>query len=249
TTFITEAVSISDQPAGPYMVAAINIATGCVATAPAVIDEVAKEPELGLTATDNTICNVDLDNDGNIDYNGAVTASFDTNPNGLPGHTYTYTWLKDGVPMSGETGPSISQLNGATYTVSVRNEDLHCESDPVSIDVVDDTDEPVLTTDQVASTNCTPSDADPNGQAIVLTVDGTPVAGATGCADGAHAGTDDSTPISMGSNATADDALLEGIQGGIGQNYTVKVTNTATGCGGVATVLVGDLSAKPVITL
>ncbi len=246
TTFITEAISLSGRAAGSYTVKAIDIATGCFGTALTTIDEVAQKPVLSLAEVDNTICDPSI---AGTNYVGSVTASFDANPNALPGHTFVYTWLRDGATMTGETDFEITGLDEATYSVTVLNDDLDCESDPVSVDVDDVGVDPVLTTAQIASTNCTPSTATPNGVAEVVTVDGTAVASATGYTYQWHTGVDDSSPIAVGVNPSADDAALTNVQGGATNNYTVSVVNDATGCKALATVLVADLSEKPVVTL
>src|SRR5690606_17634601 len=103
----------------------------------------------------------------------------------------------------------------------------------------DEVELPVITTDQIASTNCDP--ALPNGEVSVTDVDGNGI--------GApytfrwYEGVDTSTPV------VSTDAVLTGQQGGAGRNYTVVVTNTTTGCENTAIILLQDNKELPVLAL
>ncbi len=233
TSFIAEQPVLSDLVAGTYTVKAIDRVTGCFSTQIVAIDDVAVPPTVTLSADNNSIC------DETLGYTGSVTATIDNDPNALPGDTYSYTWSKDGVVIPGETSATLSGVNAGTYEVIVENQRLGCVSNPISIQVEDEVELPVITTDQIASTNCDP--ALPNGEVSVTDVDGNGI--------GApytfrwYEGVDTSTPV------VSTDASLKGIQGGAGRNYTVVVTNTTTGCENTAMILLQENQVLPVLAL
>lgn len=238
TTFISQGVSMANRAAGTYTVKAQNIATGCFATTVVLIDDNAETPTLSLAKQDNGVCTED------VGFTGSVTSTLATSPNSQAGDTYIYEWRKNGTVITGETGASITGLDAGTYSVTVTNQRLGCVSDPVSIVVNDAVDLPTIVTTSTASTNCVPELA--NGSAAVVSVDNIPAAGLNNFTFQWHTG---GAPISTAANATAEDPVLTGVQGGVGQEYTVLVTNLTNGCSSTAQVNVSDAKILPELTL
>ncbi|MBT1699905.1 gliding motility-associated C-terminal domain-containing protein [Fulvivirgaceae bacterium PWU4] len=244
TSFIVQNNTLTNRAPGTYTVKAISLVTGCFGTQVVTVNNISAKPVLSLNKTDNTVCTA------SAGYTGSVTASFSSNPNSLPAHTYTYAWTKNGSGIGGTTA-SQTGLNGATYAVTVTNQTLNCTSDPASIAVVDVPALPVLVTSSTGSTNCIPGAGGSkiNGSAQLTSIDGTGIASVTGYTFQWHTGTGTGSPISVATNPTANSSKLDKVQGGTTNNFTVLVTKTSTGCSNTATVLVADASVKPVLTL
>ena len=241
TSFLIQNPVLSNRAAGTYTVKAVNRATGCFTTQLVVINDISAKPTLTLSTQDNTVCS------SAIGFTGSVTASFATNPNVQGGHTFIYEWRRNGAVILGQTTATISGLDAGTYAVTVRNQMLGCVSDPVSIVVNDVVDLPTIATTSAASTNCVPGLE--NGAAEVLSVDGTAVGSTSDYTYQWHTGAGTGSPINIGTNPTADDALLTDVQGGAAFNYTVLVTNVLSGCTNIAVVNVADAKVFPALSL
>lgn len=234
TNFLVESASITGMPSGAYVVKAQNLATRCEATSIVTISNLAAVPALSLGKIDNIACNAS-------GFTGSVTSAFVANPNVQPAHTFVYSWSRNGVSLPGEFAASLAAIDAGVYEVVVLNQTLGCSSAPVSIQVLNNIDNPDLTTASQASTNCT--SALVNGFAEVTTVDTNPVAGLAGYSYEWHLGNSVNNLIT--NNASANQARLLNVQGGVAANYTVRVTNLSTGCYSTATVLVGDAKVDP----
>lgn len=216
-----------------YIVEVTLTSTGCKNTATLLLADNSALPVLGpLSKFDNTKCANPRDGQailGTVTYKGT--------PITFPNAAYTIAW------SNGGNTSTISALPAGTYTVTVRKNDVSCTSDPASIQVQDNLTDPDITTNTTSSTNCT--GGAPNGSVTATVTPANPVeyrwyaGGAVGAP-----GSEINTPFPPYTNATASN-----LQGGAGRNYTVEVTYTATQCKNTATVLLGDASEKPVITL
>ncbi|MBL7851976.1 MAG: VCBS repeat-containing protein, partial [Cyclobacteriaceae bacterium] len=223
--------------------------SNCSATEKLIIAEVLNLPVVSLTMTNNTTCSTVL---GSADFDGTITATatFAGSPiNDFTG--YKFTW-HDGsltsdptIPVADDKLPSLSQLDGGNYTVTLELVNLACKSIPVTINVVNAFILPNMVLTPTGSTNCVPGKED--GSATVTTVDGLPgnSPGYTFAWTGPAA---PAFPVSPAANNSNTTTLIK-LQGGPGYDYSVLATNTVTGCQSTQFVNVPDVRVLPVITL
>jgi gliding motility-associated-like protein len=227
-----------------FTVEVINITTGCSATKTKKLPDNSSNPVISLTATPNSICDPTLTSPA-VNFNGSVSASVTDHGSAVGNFAgYTFVWHNGALatdPVNGSSSTKdLIHLNGGFYSVTVKNNALNCTSSPVSAQVINNKTVPVLTTATVPSTNCIP--ALKNGQASVTDVDG--------------AGTGapytfkwyDGDFVVPGSEKALI-PIYNSVQGGVGQDYTVLVTNQSNGCQNTKTVQVVDKKELPVITL
>jgi hypothetical protein len=227
-----------------YTVRVTNIANDCSATTDLPADELLIEPVVTVATDPNGICDPAL---ASTTYSGRVVTSVTFNGVAVTDFSnYRFNWYDGGlvtdpaIAVADTKNPILSNLDDGSYTVTATRTDIFCTSDPVTALVIDDIDLPVITSNAVPSTNCTPALA--NGQALVTDVDG--------LGTGApyifqwHTGINTASPI-VGATAP----ILGSRQGGVGQNFTVLVTKQTTGCQSTATVLVPDARVLPTLSL
>jgi hypothetical protein len=224
-----------------FTVLVTNQTNGCQNTATVLVPDNRVSPAITLAQAPNTICDATLTNPA-ISFNGSATATV-TNLVG-PISGYSFTW-HNGQFTSDPINPSsttqnLANVNGGFYTTVATQNATGCISSPVSVQVLNSTAIPVISTNAIASTNCIPALA--NGQALVTNVDG--------AGTGApfvfqwHDGVDTAVPI-----GGATTPVLSSRQGGVGEFYTVQVTNQSNGCRNTATVEIPDNQSLPVVTL
>ena len=217
----------------------------CSDTELIVISDNVVKPIVKLDSADNSICNPLL---ATSTYNGkAFFQSATFQGASITDFTgYTIKWFTGATTTSqiaGESGTSLLNKQGGSYTVTLRNETYLCTSDPVTVQVFDRVALPVIKTDSIASIACVAAKA--TGQAKVTLVDGVAPAAPysfqwyTGAA--ATAGQE-----LIGENGAA---TLANKLGGPAAYFTVKVTNGTTGCENTKTVLIPDAKVTPVFTL
>jgi hypothetical protein len=233
----------------PYTVR-VTTMNNCSSTLYDTISDASQIPVVTAVPFDNNVCGPTLSLGGI--YTGRVEASAVFN--GLPVNDYsdyTYTWFDGedtGDPVLTNTSPDgdiLYELNAGRYTVILERNSLNCISDPVTVEIFDDTTLPVINVSEVPATNCV--DGNPNGELIAsVDVGGTPTI--LGHSFQWFEGTDvtaSGTPVSVSGGINNEIAL----QLTANSTYTVLVTNDTTGCQSTLSYIVSDNSDIPVLSL
>ncbi len=234
---------------GIFYTVKVTTPSNCSGTQKFIIGETLNLPIVTLSSTTNTTCDPVL---GTASYNGtiAATASFAGSPI-VDFSTYKFVWHNGSLPtdpviaVANDKLPSLAQLNGGNYTVTLENLTLACKSVPVTVAVNNAFVLPTMVLTPTGSTNCVPGKED--GTADVTTVDGFPGTSAnysfawTGPAAPAF-------PITPAVNNSNTNKIIK-VQGGPGYDYSVLATNKTTGCQRTQFVNVPDAKVLPVITL
>ncbi|ADR23121.1 hypothetical protein MATR_30300 [Marivirga tractuosa] len=203
---------------GAYTVLVMEKATGCQTITSIEVPDNRDIPIVNATATD-IVCS--QTNSGSVSATvGGATAGF------------TFDWFigNSVKPTADFTGSTVNNLPQGTYTVVATNNTSSCESTPVPV-TVNQTVNPEI--DAVSATSNTSCDASlPNGS-VSVTIVGSP-------ADHtivwfAGAGT---TGTQVGSGLTVND-LSAG-------EYTVRVTEDATGCSVTDRITINNNIIQPV---
>jgi large repetitive protein len=223
-----------------FTVQVVNQTNGCQNTVSMEVPDSRVIPNVTLTQTPNSICNASLTNPS-VNFNGAATANISNLIGAIT--SYTFTWrngqlITDPINNSSTT-QNLNNVNGGYYTVVAVQSSTGCASSPVSVEVLNNTVNPVISTSAVPSTNCLPALA--NGQASVTSVDGVGVS--SPYVFSWHTGNNTLTP---GIGVTP---AITNLQGGVSASFTVLVTNQTNGCQNTRTVLVPDNKSNPVLTL
>jgi hypothetical protein len=229
-----------------YMVEVTNKLSGCKNTHTTPLPDLSVIPVVSLSVLNNNgICNPAL---AASTYNGKVQAAFTTNSGNVSDYQYTWRNATDNVAL-GKTPPAqptltvlqFGGLNGnKTYGVVAENTVLGCTSAEAQVFLPNVIQLPLIKTDSIPSTNCTPAKV--NGRVTVTSIDGfapvsTPNYSLFWSDDGA-------TPTSI-AGQTVDD--IQNLQGGF--QYTIAVTNKITGCANTHVIPLPDLKSKPIISL
>ncbi len=224
-----------------YTVQVTDMTTGCQNTSTVLVGDAKVLPNLSLAKVDNGICDPALTSPS-ISLGGSITATVTNLIGGLADYTFVFGGgAGSGTQLASPNQNQYTQLNGSgtNYTAVATQVSTGCVSATAKIKVKNLTTLPVITASAVPSTNC--AGGAPNGQANVTNVDG--------------AGTGapyifswyDGNSVTPPVQSALKDYL--NVQGGVGKNYTVQVTNQNTGCQNTKTVLVGDNSKIPTITV
>jgi hypothetical protein len=224
--------NLNGGPTAFFTVLVTNQNSGCQSTSTVQVADARVLPLLSLTPSPNTICDPTLTNPAK-QYDGQVLTTI-TNQGTNPIADYTFAW------SNSATTKDLLNVKDASYTLTVTQTSTRCVSNPVTAQVLNQTALPVIDAVGIASTNCIPSLV--NGQALVNSVDTNPAAAPYIFLW--HKGVDLSNPLAGETNA-----LLDKRQGGVGEFYTVLVTNQAKGCRSSQTVEIPDKKNFPVITL
>ncbi|MEQ8413037.1 MAG: gliding motility-associated C-terminal domain-containing protein, partial [Imperialibacter sp.] len=232
TPLLTNNPVLSGIAAGMYTVLVTDLATGCssVETYP-MTDESINPLEVTTTATVNDRCIAPFD--------GVVAANLITLPFGKEIQDYRFLWRAGLVAPgfnAGEfdfEGQSWENLNSGTYTLMVYNiDDPLCQSQPIQVVVPDATTIPdVIVAETQALTIC--FEDQPNGELSAILADST----VTGHTFEWYTGTlvDPAAKI-------FDGPVVGNLAAG---PYTLRVTNTITGCQSTQTVEVTDQTVTP----
>lgn len=215
------AATANNLAAGTYTLRVTNTTTRCASTTTGTVANATITPVVTVNkVADNTNC---------ITPNGVLNASVGGVTSG-----YTFRWyIGSTVKVSPDfTGTSYPGLIHGPYTVTAINSTTACISNPVTISVLDMRVFPTLTLSNTPNSNC--ADATPNGSASVTISQGN-----TGHTIEWFAG---GLPIS-GSSIGSGNTLPNRTAG----SYSVRVTNTASGCFTTATTTVADVAQIPVI--
>ncbi|MFZ9046119.1 MAG: gliding motility-associated C-terminal domain-containing protein, partial [Cyclobacteriaceae bacterium] len=141
---------IDSLAAGSYTVTATNRSTGCSSSASYTLeDEFLLPLTISTSSSPNTNC---------VNPNGSVAASvldIADNPE-YRGLNYTYYWFigentSPDPSLADYTGSSVDSLASGTYTVYVVDNVVSCfTSDPITVEVLDETQTPTLLVDIVS---------------------------------------------------------------------------------------------------
>jgi hypothetical protein len=222
---------------GVFYTLRVTTANNCWDTERFIISENLNVPEITLTTTDNGICDPAL---ATSTYNGTVTADVTFDGVTVTDFTnYAITWHEGSLDtdpvINGETSTLLDERNGGFYTVVIERTDLSCTSAPVTAEVINATVLPTIETDSIPSTNC--AGGAPNGGVTVTSI--TPADTYT------YRWFDPANALIAGETASS----ISGYQGGSGQNYTVEVTLTSTGCSNTLATVIPDNKLNPVLAL
>ncbi|WP_017733543.1 hypothetical protein, partial [Nafulsella turpanensis] len=214
-----------------YTVKITDTQSGCTATASVSVPLAKAIPSLTFATTPNEVCTPLT---ATTAYNGSITANM--TENGPAGSSYTYSLLDATGKITTSSTDSFTGLRDGNYQVKVKNNTSGCESAlaPVTVGVA--TPAMGVTLSAKPQTNC---EGASNGSATAsVTKNGAPVT--SGYTISWYTGTTATgTPIASGNTASA----LAG-----GQSYTVKITDTQSGCTATASVSVPLAKAIPSLT-
>jgi hypothetical protein len=213
----------------------------CFATANGTVTEDIQIPVVTLSSTPNSICDPLLASQG---YTGSVTAQITFAGAAVNDFSnYKLTWyngsVTTGTPRT-ETTSILQPMPSGYYTITAERTDLGCKSQAQTAQVIDATVLPVITATPHPSTNCDPLLT--NGSVEVTDVDGLGLPAHFNYQW--HTGTTTATPV-----PGATSPLLDKLQGGVGVNFTVQVTNANTGCQRTSTLSLADNHVLPVLAL
>ncbi|WP_372530114.1 gliding motility-associated C-terminal domain-containing protein [Ekhidna sp.] len=233
--------NVSGLAADTYTVEVTRISTGCVTL---------EEFELPNIPTNVEIMSVDIVDATNCTPgNGTITVT-SVNRNNVADYDFDYY---DTDPTVGSPAPVFTGVAGAAYTTAAAgtyyiigtNTVVNCTTPVFEIEVGEDLTYPDIVLDDFDfQTNCDPNN--PNGRLLVLS-DGQPE-NATYDFEWFY-GTDDSDPLTSddytgGGNLTGETTNeVSGIAAGF---YTVRVTNTITGCISFETYQMADDIPNPI---
>lgn len=228
---------------GEYYTVKITTANHCFDTEKLIITEDVNVPVVTLSVSPNAICDPAK---ASSNYNGSVTATVTFAGNPVADFSnYKFTWHQGSltsdpvIPVADDKSPTLNQLNGGYYTVTVQRLDLSCTSVPVVGEVIDMPVPPTISNISVPSTNC--SGGAPNGILDAQVDLGGGSMTTTGYTFTWYQGN------GTGGVVVGNTATIPNQQGG--SNFTVEVVNNATGCSNTLTLLLPDNSALPVLTL
>lgn len=226
-----------------YTVLVTNRIDGCQNTQTVELPDESAKPVITLQPTDNSICDPVI---AGTSYNGSVLVQSISYKGAPYTGSLSYQWFDGAGTSAPNTSSSTATLSGigaGTYSATVTMTDLYCVADYVSAEVKDAVVLPVIDTTPTASTNC--DGGTPNGSiAATVNVSGTPTT--TGYVFQWYAGASDGDPALPASPNQGNTATVIQLQGG--QNFTVAVTNAATGCKNTETVFLIDDQQLPVIS-
>lgn len=213
--FTDPLVSINHVATGlkarPYTVVVTDPATGCQSINSMAVPDLTTKPVVTATPTDIICSNA---NSGSVSATvGGVTTGF------------TFRWYRGNVvkPSPDFTGNTVNNLTTGNYTVVAVNTTSQCLSDPVTV-TVGQSAKPVITA--TALTPMTSCDAAlPNGSASATETSGM----------GSYAFEWFRGQNTLAANRVATTPTATGLPANI---YTVKVTDTATGCFATAEVTI-----------
>jgi hypothetical protein len=233
-----------------YIVEVTNNTNGCVSTMPVYVATDIQIPVLAVDVVPNSICDPTLTippvpYNGiyrvvSVDYRGTL---YDVN---TPGN-FNFVWGKAANTNYSQVQYELINQAPETYTVRVTDPVLNCTSDIIIRDILNEI-VPVNIDDitVIASTNCTPG-ALANGSLTITTID---------------TNNPDSPPYTIEwfndvvvnfapatPRAKVNSPFYDGLQGGVGEFYTVRVIDNSTGCYDVEVREVPDEQELPVITV
>ncbi|CAN5565567.1 hypothetical protein BH23BAC1_BH23BAC1_32690 [soil metagenome] len=213
---------VNNLAPGTYTLRVTNNSTSCFSTSEATISDATIKP----IVTANIISSFS----NCASSNGSVSASVGGSTSGFTFRWYIGNTIKATPDFTGST---YSNLINQSYTVTATNNLTNCVSNPVTITIPDARIYPPVTINSSANTNCAP--ASPNGS-LSATVGGS----TTGYTFQWYTG---GLPIS-GSPISSSSTITGRAAG----PYSVRVTNSSTGCASTATVTLGDQIITPVVS-
>ncbi len=204
-----------------YTVLVTEKLSGCQTVESRAVPSTVAPPVVVATKTD-IICSASN--------SGKVSATADGGTGG-----FKFEWYKGAAvkPSPDFTGPSENNLAPGSYTVVATNNSSKCVSVPVTVTIVQTAAPAVIATKTADMTSCDPGR--PNGAANA-SVTGGPV----GFSFEWFNGTVLTNPNKVGSDAAVT-ALAAG-------TYTVRATQTASGCSSTAQVIIDFSVANPTLS-
>jgi hypothetical protein len=206
-----------------YAVAVTDVASGCPGLASFAMPDQTVKPVVSAPPPTPIVCS--SANSGAVSANvGGVTAGF------------KFDWYKGNVvkPSPDFTGANYTNIPGGTYTVVATNNTSQCESNPLTVTVVQT---PPIVASTAGVTPMTSCDAAlPNG-AATANVGGTTSGFTFQWFKGQN---------TLPANLKASTAAVSGLAAGI---YTVKATDTNTGCSDTDEVTINFAVVQPLLSL
>ncbi len=224
TPLVTGA-ALPDRAAGTYTVKVVNDATGCTSTAQVSIINNTVTPVVSTAATPMTICKLPSD--------GSVSANVGGNTT-----NYTFYWFDGNVSTPNITaanhvGDTYADRQPGFYTVVAVSNSSTCQSAKATVQVMDNTVLPAISTTKTDNTSCDMTSQ--NGQASAN------VGGVT-------AGYTFTWYEGVGTSGLVVDNTAATLAHLKVMTYTVKVVNNNTGCSSTAQVSIGNNQVPPVVS-
>jgi hypothetical protein len=227
-----------------YTLQVISKDQDCEATFALAVPDLPVIPVVTLDSVNNSRCN-------SLSPIGSVTAKIFLNGTETTNYgAFSFNWDKGssltGVnPTPNSTNNILGTQPAGYYTLQVTETATTCKSAPVNIEVLDVLNYPDPVIDADPSTNCTtpPNSIIPDGRAEVLTIDG-----AADPNNGTFTyqwfnGLTEASPVSPAQTGR----ILANRQGPA--TFSVKITNTISGCTTLTPVQIADESVEPVVSL
>ncbi|MEM9834507.1 MAG: LamG-like jellyroll fold domain-containing protein, partial [Bacteroidota bacterium] len=154
---------------------------------------------------------------------------------------YDFRWFAEGSNIPFANSASVNGLAPGRYTVVATNSTTGCSSDPDTVEVLNQTTDPVIVTSVTDQSNCDPNN--PNGvlEAAVDTGSGTTTVGYTFVWYEGYSNSPPTARSGYSSGATVDQIIAG--------NYRVVVTENSSGCSSFVDVIVSDITTSPVLSL
>jgi hypothetical protein len=227
-----------------YTARVTDQSNGCRNTAIVEIPDNRVLPLFTLAASPTTICDASLTSPA-VPFDGKVLTTI-TNQGAALITDYKFKWTDEETNavivnnVAGAAGQNILNKDSSDYSLIITQISTGCISNPKTATVTVNVNLPVISKDANASTNCLPSP--PDGQAFVTDVDGA----GTGAPFAFQWFNGNTTAVSLPGETNA---LLDNRQGGVGNFYTVRVTDQSNGCRNTAVVEIPDAHVFPLFTL
>jgi hypothetical protein len=226
-----------------YTVLVKNTVTGCTNFTTASVTDNSVVPVLSTTVTANSMCDP-------TKFNGTMSVSVTNIPVLYTITDYAFTWKNStNVVIQGPSAATLlNNLDVGSYSVIGENTKTGCISSVSGNTVPDQKVLPVIQINTTGSHNCDPGKT-PDGTAIAI-ITNTAVVNGAGPFTYLWTAVAPASAITVAANnADQATAIKLGGPANAPNTYSVKVTNTATGCVSNSSGLVGDVSAKPTFTL
>lgn len=205
-----------------YTVVVTDKATGCQTIASRAVPDQSSKPVVTATPTHIT-CSTGNTGSASASVGGATIG-------------YTFKWYKGSnvKPTADFTGSTYSNLNGGTYTVVAMRNSTQCESDPVTVTVNKSLPITVAVTGVAHHTSCDSSK--PNGAASA-SVGGSTAGFTFEWFRGAN---------TLNTTRFSTSASVTGLAPGV---YTVRATQTASGCKDTEEITINSAVVTPMLSL
>ncbi|MEP2026858.1 MAG: hypothetical protein ABJH98_08565, partial [Reichenbachiella sp.] len=236
TTIKSEGATANFLNVGTYSVVVTDESSGCETTLSETVDSDQAQPGVFEVEVQHITDCTDPNSGYIIAGSDGANSSYTFNWYDGSEVKASPDWSASGNNGSGNSGQKYKNIEAGFYTVTVQHKTTKCISDPLTIEVLDNSNSPEIDMTISNSTSCSENG---NGLASAEIVGGNI--------------NDYTFTYYSGSNALAENEIetTSGTRGEVAQllssgNYLVTTEETATGCVGRAYFTIGDDSTEPI---